>query len=140
MEQILFLLVRIVLIGCSIALTAFVCQRISTLNKATGAWDRVPSVEGQLYELERIVRYCIEETNQVFVNELKASGEWNEERMKEAFQRTFESVKLLVTKTTKEAIEKEQIDIDKLLTALIESYIAGQKKMFYPTKGVDPAV
>ena len=128
MEQVLFLLIRIVLIGCAVALTTVICQRLSVLNKKIKDSDRFPSVEGQLYEIERIIRYCIETTNQTFVNELKASGEWNKQRMTEAFNKTITTARNLLTKTTKEALERESIDVDKLLTVLIESYISGKKE------------
>lgn len=121
-------MIRIILIGCAVALTTVICQRLSALSKKIKESDRFPGIECQLYEIERIIRYCIETTNQTFVNELKASGEWNEQRMLEAFNKTLIAAKDLLTKTTKEALERENLDVDKLLTVLIESYINGKKE------------
>ena len=72
MEQILFLLIRIVLIGCSIVLTAFVCKALSKLaTKGQTYVSSNPKLWEVISEIETVVKYCVNETNQTFVNEQK---------------------------------------------------------------------
>ena len=129
MEQILFLLVRIVLIGCSIVLTAFISKALSKLaSKGQAYVSTNPKLWEVISEIETIVRYCVNETNQTFVNELKASGDWNEDRMAEAFSKTFGTAFGLVTNSALEFLEDEKVDIADLLTVMIETYILQSKK------------
>ena len=115
-----------------------ICICIMTNNVAKKAAESAPEkYQDIIYGLENIVSKAVVTTNQTFVNELKKQGKFDEEAMKEAFNRTYESIVQSLSQSFFEYIDEEGIDFDKLITNMIEPSVKWNKQSFevaMPTK------
>lgn len=80
-------------------------------------------------KFDRIVRICVEATNQTFVETLKKDNGFDAEQQKEAFKKTFESIIAMLSDEDKEKISDKFGDVSTFITASIESYIKDSKGM-----------
>lgn len=115
-----------------------ICICIMTSSVAKKAAESAPEkYQDIIYGLENIVSKAVVTTNQTFVNELKKQGKFDEEAMKEAFNRTYESIVQSLSQSFFEYIDEEGIDFDKLITNMIEPSVKWNKQSFEvatPTK------
>lgn len=108
-----------------------ICICIMTSNIAKKAAESAPErYSSIIYGLENIVNKAVITTNQTFVNELKKQGKFDEEAMKEAFNRTYESIVQSLSQSFFEYIDEEGIDFDKLITNMIEPSVEWNKQSF----------
>lgn len=108
-----------------------ICICIMTSSVAKKAAESAPEkYQDIIYGLESIVNRAVVTTNQTFVNELKKQGKFDEEAMKEAFNRTYESIVQSLSQSFFEYIDEEGIDFDKLITNMIEPSVKWNKQSF----------
>ena len=107
-------------------ITICVCTMTSKIAKNAAA--SAPSKYSEIiYALENIVNKAVITTNQTFVNELKKQGKFDKEAMKEAYNKTFDSIVASLSQSLFEYIDKETIDIDTLLKNMIETSVDWNK-------------
>lgn len=70
---------------------------------------------------------CVTATNQTYVNSLKESNEFNFEAQKTAFNKTYETVIILLSEDAKKYIIEAYGDLNQYLTACIEAEVNRQK-------------
>lgn len=78
-------------------------------------------------KIDYIVQICVEATNQTFVDNKKENEDFNESDQKEAFDKTFESIELMLTDADKEKIANTFGDISTFIRTSIENYIKNSK-------------
>ena len=66
---------------------------------------------------------CVIATNQTYVNSLKEQGKFDEAAQKEAFQRTYQAVLLILRDDAKEYLNNAFGDLNKYLQEKIESTV-----------------
>ena len=66
---------------------------------------------------------CVIATNQTYVNSLKEQGKFDEAAQKEAFQRTYQAVLLILSDDAKEYLSNAFGDLNKYLQEKIESTV-----------------
>ena len=66
---------------------------------------------------------CVIATNQTYVNSLKEQGKFDEAGQKEAFQRTYQAVLLILSDDAKEYLNNAFGDLNKYLQEKIESTV-----------------
>ena len=66
---------------------------------------------------------CVIATNQTYVNSLKEQGKFDEAAQKEAFQRTYQAVLLILSDEAKEYLNNAFGDLNKYLQEKIESTV-----------------
>lgn len=66
---------------------------------------------------------CVIATNQTYVNSLKEQGKFDEVAQKEAFQRTYQAVLLILSDDAKEYLNNAFGDLNKYLQEKIESTV-----------------
>ena len=117
-------------------ITICVCTMTSKIAK--NAAESAPSkYSGIIYGLENIVNKAVITTNQTFVNELKKQGKFDKEAMKEAYNKTFDSIVASLSQSFFEYIDKENVDIDALLKNMIETSVDWNKlRIRVPNEGV----
>lgn len=70
---------------------------------------------------------CVQATNQTYVESLKASGSFDAEAQKEAFNQTLTAVTTILTAEAKEYLSTITDDVQTYLTQLIEAEVNGNK-------------
>ena len=86
--------------------------------------DKVKSL---IDRFEKIVRLCVEATNQTFVSTLKEADNFDEAAQKEAFKKTFESIVSMLSEEDKEKIQEKFGDMSTFITTSVETYIKDSK-------------
>ena len=66
---------------------------------------------------------CVIATNQTYVNSLKEQGKFDEAAQKEAFQKTYQAVLLILSDDAKEYLNNAFGDLNKYLQEKIESTV-----------------
>lgn len=66
---------------------------------------------------------CVIATNQTYVNSLKEQGKFDEAAQKEAFQRTYQAVLLILSDDAKEYLNNAFGDLNKYLQEKIEATV-----------------
>lgn len=66
---------------------------------------------------------CVIATNQTYVNSLKEQGKFDETAQKEAFQRTYQAVLLILSDDAKEYLNNAFGDLNKYLQEKIEATV-----------------
>lgn len=108
-----------------------ICICIMTSSVAKKAAESAPEkYQDIIYGLESIVGKAVITTNQTFVDELKKQGKFDKDAMKEAFNRTYESIIHSLSQSFYEYIENENIDINALLTQCIEQSVNWNRREF----------
>ena len=81
-----------------------------------------------LDQVVSMVLDCVEQTNQVFVDELKKKGEFTEEAAQEAFKMSKDTALKMLTVDAAEIITEVYGDVDVYLDTLIEATVKQLKK------------
>ena len=114
-----------------IALFPFVAKYfISFLQKAKeNLAERIKNdkVEATVLKVLGIVENAVEATNQTFVSEVKKNGGLTEDNKKEAYDKTVDTVKTLLTNDVIDLIVEEYGDLDVYLDTLMEKIVREKK-------------
>jgi len=76
---------------------------------------------------KNIIHSVTDATTQSFVSELKKFNKFTQEKQAEAFKKTLEESKNLLTKDLKKAVEEEYKDLNTFIGTEIESYLHTEK-------------
>lgn len=71
---------------------------------------------------------CVDETNQTYVDALKASGSFDVEAQKEAFMRCKDAVMKILSNEAKDYLASIYGDLDKFIESMIEAQVKQAKK------------
>lgn len=71
---------------------------------------------------------CVDETNQTYVDALKASGSFDAEAQKEAFTKCKDAVMKILSNEAKEYLASIYGDLDKFIESMIEAQVKQAKK------------
>lgn len=77
--------------------------------------------------LSTTISDCVSATTQTYVDNLKASGKFDEEAQKIAFNKTFEAVMNILTEDAKEYLTEVYGDLNTYITNRIEAEVKAQK-------------
>ena len=109
-------------------LTAYLCKFLS------GKWNEAKTnikntkVQNALDMVVSMVFNVVEHTNQVFVDDLKKSGEFNKETAEIAFQKSKETAIALLSEDASNIITEVYGDVDTYIETLIESAVKKLKQ------------
>lgn len=109
-------------------LTGFICKWLASLyenNKTKIKNEKVSAVLGQVTDM---IVAAVETTTSTYVKELKADNLFTGEAHKEAFNKTFETVKKQLTEESMKIIVETYGDVDTYLTNKIEQLVEETKK------------
>lgn len=109
-------------------LTTFLCRWLSVLyenNKAKIKNERVQAVIGQVTDM---IIAAVETTTSTYVKQLKAENLFDQNAQKEAFNRTYETVKKQLTEESTQILTEVYGDIEVYLTNKIEQFVEELKK------------
>lgn len=84
-------------------------------------------VEATVLKVLGIVENAVEATNQTFVTELKANGGLTKDDKEDAYLKTYDTVKSLLTDDVIDLIVEEYGDLEVYLDTVIEKVVANKK-------------
>lgn len=84
-------------------------------------------VEATVLKVLGIVENAVEATNQTFVAELKANGGLTKDDKEDAYLKTYDTVKSLLTDDVIDLIVEEYGDLEVYLDTVIEKVVANKK-------------
>ena len=82
--------------------------------------------------LEETVINCVIATNQTYVDALKKQGKFDLEAQKEAFNRTYNQVMLILADDAKEYLSSAVGDLNAYITNMIEAQVKLQREEIRP--------
>lgn len=101
------------------------------LLPAVAAWLKSKTdnerIKAVITDITETVATCVDHCEQTTVSALKASDSWNKEAQEQVLQTVTANVIDNLLATTKDIIEKNNIDINTLVVQHIESYIQSKK-------------
>lgn len=109
-------------------ITTYLCKFLA------GKWNEAKAnventkIQNALDTVVDIALDAVASTNQVFVDELKKKGEFTKENAEEAFNKTKETILLMLSEDLNEAIVKTYGDVDVYLDTLIEATVKQLKQ------------
>lgn len=109
-------------------ITTFVCKFLQSLyeeHRSKVKNERAQIVLGQVVEM---IGSAVETTTSTYVKQLKASDLFDEEAQKQAFQKTYETVRCQLTNEATSIIEEVYSDVETFLTTKIEQMVEQLKK------------
>ena len=121
------LLIAVITAAVPVA-TAFLCKWLSSLyerNKTRIKNEKAQVVLGQVSDM---IVAAVETTTSTYVKQLKADNLFSAEAQKEAFNKTFETVKKQLTEESQEIITEVYGDIETYLINKIEQFVEELKK------------
>lgn len=113
------ILINILVIIAMIAITLGVTFGFILLKKYLNKFN-IEKVLDTMAIVENIVKQAVNTTNQTYVNELKASGKFDVNAHKEAFNKTKEIVTTTINEKTKSIITNAIGNFDTYIDSLIE--------------------
>lgn len=121
------LLIAVITAAVPVA-TAFLCRWLTSLyesNKTKVKNEKAQVVLGQVTDM---IVAAVETTTSTYVKQLKAENIFNAEAQKEAFNKTFETVKKQLTEESQKIIVEVYGDVETYLTNKIEQFVEELKK------------
>ena len=105
------------------ALAGYLITYINKKKKALEAEINNESAKAYLDMVEKTIVDCVNATNQTFVETLKKEGNFTKEAQKEAFSRTLQSVKAILSKDCLEYLSFITTDLNAYLYNKIEAEV-----------------
>ena len=108
--------------------TAYLCRWLTSLYESNKT--RIQNEKAQVV-LERVadmIMTAVGTTTSTYVKQLKADNLFNAEAQKEAFSKTFETVKKQLTEESNKIIAEIYGDVEVYLTNKIEQFVEDLKK------------
>lgn len=108
-------------------ITEFINAKVDNIQKTTklAEYEKLNLIIDQV---QSAMTTIVQSVNQVFVNDLKASGEFNKETATEAKNKALEMAKELITEESATAIEQVYGNVDIYLENLVEFIVSELKK------------
>ena len=108
-------------------LTAYVIKWISL--KSADLTEKIDNdmLDKYIRMLDKTITDCVIATNQTYVETLKKEGSFDKDAQKIAFEKTYNSVVLILSEDAKEYLEESFSDLQKYITEKIEAEVAQNK-------------
>ena len=108
-------------------LTAYVIKWISL--KSADLTEKIDNdmLDKYIRMLDKTITDCVIATNQTYVETLKKEGSFDKDAQKIAFEKTYNSVILILSEDAKEYLEESFSDLQKYITEKIEAEVAQNK-------------
>lgn len=135
MEFLLDLLKAIALAAIPVV-AAYIGKNVYEQNEAAKALTENETVKSILDDVAGAITTGVAYVSQTYVDTLKKDDAFTEDAQKEAFQRSLNKVKSLLTSTAKSTLTKLYGDLDEYLGTKIEAEVKQQK----PLKPAQPAI
>lgn len=121
--DLLFQIFEVCIIPLLGVLTAFVIKFIKAKEQEINAKHDNEVLAKYVTMLSETITDCVIATNQTYVESLKAQGSFDAEAQKIAFQKTFDSVMLVLSAEAKEYLTQAYGDLNAYITQKIESEV-----------------
>ena len=108
--------------------TTFLCKWLISLCEGNKAKIKNETVQNVLERVTDMVAAAVETTTGTYVKQLKAENLFDAEAQKEAFNKTFETVKKQLTEESAKIIAETYGDVETYLTNKIEQLVEELKK------------
>lgn len=109
-------------------LTTFLCTWLKSLYESNKVKIKNEKVSATLDNVADIILAAVQTTTSTYVKQLKADNLFDVNAQKEAFNRTFETVRKQLTEDSKKVIAETYGDIETYITNKIEQFIEELKK------------
>ena len=108
-------------------ITKFINAKVDNIQKTTklAEYEKLNLIIDQV---QSTITTIVQSVNQTFVNDLKASGEFNKETATEAKNKALKMAKELITEESATAIEQTYGNVDIYLENLVEFIVSELKK------------
>lgn len=108
-------------------LTAYVIKWINL--KSADLTEKIDNdiLDKYIRMLDKTITECVIATNQTYVDTLKKEGSFDKDAQKIAFEKTYNSVILILNEDAKEYLEEAFFDLKKYITEKIEAEVAQNK-------------
>lgn len=126
-ELLLDLLFGVITVALPIVVAAL-CKYLGQLFDKIGIEIDHLVVKNTINQVLELILKVVQSTSQTYVDSLKASGEFNEEAKKKAFNDTKETILALLNEESKEIIQTLYGDIEAWLNVQIEAAVKESKK------------
>ena len=109
-------------------LTAFLCTWLKSLYDNNKVKIKNEKVSATLGNVTDMILAAVETTTSTYVKQLKVNNLFDADAQKEAFNKTFETVKKQLTEDATKIIEETYGDVEVYLTNKIEQLVEELKK------------
>ena len=109
-------------------ITGFVCKWLVSLYENNNNKIKNEKAQVILGRVTDMIMAAVETTTSTYVKNLKAEGLFDADAQKEAFNKTFETVKKQLTEESTKIIVENYGDIETYLTNKIEQFVEELKK------------
>lgn len=109
-------------------LTTFLCTWLKSLYDSNKVKIKNEMVSATLGNVTDIILAAVETTTSTYVKQLKADNLFDANAQKEAFNRTFDTVKKQLTEDAIKVITETYGDLETYLTNKIEQFVEESKK------------
>lgn len=106
----------------------FLCEWIISLSNANKVKVKNEKAQATIGLVTDMIVAAVETTTSTYVKQLKAENLFDAEAQKEAFSRTFETVKQQLTEESTKIIAEVYGDVEAYLTNKIEQFVEELKK------------
>lgn len=106
----------------------FLCECLISLSKANKVKVKNEKAQATIGLVTDMIVAAVETTTNTYVKQLKAENLFDAEAQKEAFSRTFETVKQQLTEESAKIIAEVYGDVEAYLTNKIEQFVEELKK------------
>ena len=127
MEFIQELLFAIIAAAVPVA-TTFLCKWLVSLSEANKVKVKNEKVQSTVKLVTDMIVAAVETTTSTYVKQLKAENLFDADAQKEAFNRTFETVKKQLTEDSQKIITEAYGDVETYITNKIEQFVEELKK------------
>ena len=108
--------------------TTFLCRWLVSLSEANKTKVKNEKTQATMGRVTDMIIAAVETTTSTYVKQLKAENLFDADAQKEAFNRTFETVKRQLTEDSKKVIAETYGDVETYITNKIEQFVEELKK------------
>ena len=127
MEFVQELLFAIIAAAVPVA-TTFLCKWLLSLSEANKVKIKNEKAQATIGLVTDMIVAAVETTTSTYVKQLKAENLFDANAQKEAFNRTFETVKKQLTEDSKKIIAETYGDVETYIANKIEQFVEELKK------------
>lgn len=103
--------------------TTYLCKWLTSLSENNKTKAKNEKTKAVLEQITDMIVSAVETTTSTYVKQLKADNIFSEEAQKEAFNKTFETVKKQLTEESQKIIAETYGDVETYLTNKIEQFV-----------------
>jgi len=129
MKEALLTLLQAVIVAAVPVITTYLCNYLKAKKEEAKAKTTNETAKALIDGALDAVVKAVAVTNQTYVDALKKSGEFSPENQREAFRRSFETAKQLLTQEAADYIETAYGSLQEWLTNQIEAQVKESKKI-----------